>query len=87
MQMQLISCSVFIADTVIVRDFSSSERFNFTLITCTQHSVIQFYRVIQKVRAKLKERIEGLRENNFRIGIHVLRSYPESVEAIEGREV
>jgi hypothetical protein len=43
--------------------------------------------VIQKVRAKLNERIKGLRENNFRIGIHVLRSYPESVEAIEGREV
>ncbi|KDR14870.1 L-sorbose 1-dehydrogenase [Zootermopsis nevadensis] len=39
--------------------------------------------IIQKVRAKLKERIEVLRENYFRIGIHVLRSYPESVEAIE----
>jgi hypothetical protein len=30
------------------------------------------YRVIRKIRAKLKERIEGLRENNFQIGIHVL---------------
>jgi hypothetical protein len=49
--------------------------------------LFNLYRVIQKVKDKLKERIEGLRENNFRIGIHVLRSYPESVEAIEGREV
>ena len=39
--------------------------------------------MILKVVHKLKELIEGMRYNNFRIGTHVLGSNPDSVQGCE----